>query len=129
MGKRICVCGRPRDERGCSRCDRHKNKRRDEKKLRHTAYSLPGWSKYSRDFRFRHPLCAHCGVFCAPGGDPKSCVDHIVPFESAEDLKFWDTMNHQTLCWGCHFKKTSMESKGQYAYIARDLKARRSLDA
>ena len=128
MAKTVCVCGRVKEGNLCARCDRHKSARRQQKEYRHRAYKLPGWSKYSREFRFRHPLCSHCGVFCAPGGDPKSCVDHIVPFDSADDLKFWDTLNHQTLCWGCHIKKTAMESKGQYPFVARDLKARRNLD-
>ena len=50
-----------------------------------------------------HPLCA----FCQAEGKvvPATVVDHIIPHRGDQRL-FWDQTNWESLCKGCHDKKT-----------------------
>jgi len=64
-------------------------------------YHTPRWTKLSRAWRERHPLCAEClrhGRY-----SPAECVDHIVPFPICKD--FFDTSNLQSLCNHCNMIK------------------------
>lgn len=68
------------------------------------------WSKYSKQYRVEHPLCVMCkakGILTLA-----ECVDHIEPVNGADDPKFWDESNHQSLCHSCHSEKTAKEDGG-----------------
>lgn len=40
-----------------------------------------------------------------------SCTDHITPHHGDWKL-FWERRNHQSLCDGCHSRKTATEDGG-----------------
>lgn len=64
-------------------------------------YHTPRWTRLSRAFRVRHPLCAECqrnGKLV-----PSTCVDHIIPFPMCVD--FFDETNLQALCNECNMLK------------------------
>jgi 5-methylcytosine-specific restriction protein A len=70
------------------------------------------WQKYSAARLLRHPLCVdpdkrHKDVYVAA-----ALTDHIVPVSGPEDSKFWESDNHQSLCWSCHSYKTAKEDGG-----------------
>lgn len=97
-------------------CEGHRvSRQRADQKRRGTAsergYTYQ-WSKASRVYRMKHPLCARClsrGVTRVA-----RCVDHIKPWQSGtteEERRrlFWDEANWQSLCWRCHSQKTYEE--------------------
>ena len=97
-------------------CEAHKAKaeakprrRRDERSSASSRGYTYRWREYSKRFLKAHPLCEQCkreGRLT-----PAECVDHIIPAAVRSDL-FWDSDNHQALCWACHSKKTAREDGG-----------------
>ena len=65
------------------------------------------WTKVSRAFRERHPLCAECfrhGILKAA-----EVTDHIVPWPVCGD--FWDSTNYQALCADCNAAKGNRDKR------------------
>ena len=74
------------------------------------------WSKFSKAYRFRHPLCVdpfglHKGRLV-----PAECVDHITPLEGGGGM--YDEANLQPLCASCHSTKTASEDGGYGAPLS-----------
>jgi 5-methylcytosine-specific restriction protein A len=79
------------------------------------------WTAYRDQFRARYPLCGMrppgapgtADSQCAAEGrpEPMFVVDHIVPVQGAQDLRFYDETNHQALCERCHNRKRQRESR------------------
>lgn len=70
-------------------------------------YHTARWTKESKSFRARHPLCEACerkGVVAA-----SEVVDHIVPFPVCPD--FWDSRNWQALCKKHNAEKGNKDKK------------------
>ncbi len=63
------------------------------------------WRKARAAYLRRHPLC----VECQKEGKltPATVVDHIIPHRGDSKL-FWDESNWQSLCKGCHDRKTGL---------------------
>ena len=59
------------------------------------------WQKVRYSYLVSHPLCAICK-------EAATVVDHIIPHRGDGSL-FWDYDNWQSLCKGCHDKKTLSE--------------------
>lgn len=49
---------------------------------------------------------------CLPKLTAAQCVDHIKAISGKDDPLFWETANHQSLCWTCHSIKTGTEDRG-----------------
>lgn len=77
------------------------------------------WTKLSRAFRERHPLCAECEK--QGRITPSQVVDHIIPAEVCDD--FWDETNWQALCRKCNAEKGRRLDK---KIIARHKRAARN---
>ena len=64
-------------------------------------YHSSRWTRLSKAFRERHPLCAECekkGIV-----KEAECVDHIIPWPVCKD--FFDPGNLQSLCAECNMLK------------------------
>jgi 5-methylcytosine-specific restriction protein A len=83
---------------------RAKGKRYDDRhKGRATLYNSTAWRSARAAHLATHPTCQQCRKEgrTTSGKD----VDHIIPHRG--DLaRFWDRGNWQTLCKGCHTRKT-----------------------
>lgn len=69
------------------------------------------WQKYRAWYLSQHPLCVYCqakGIVRAA-----TVVDHIEPHKG-DERKFWNEANHQSLCAGCHNRKTASEDMGSW---------------
>jgi 5-methylcytosine-specific restriction protein A len=83
------------------------------------------WRAYRDQFRARYPLCGMAppgaprttDSRCAAEGrlSPMYVVDHIVPVTGAQDVRFYDETNHQSLCERCHNAKRQREARGVVA--------------
>ena len=70
-------------------------------------YSSPTWRRLRQSILVRDAwICAACGT---PAGQSAN-VDHITPHAGNWDL-FTEPTNLQTLCHGCHSRKTLKEQK------------------
>ena len=75
------------------------------------------WQIYRKRFLAANPLC----VYCLEKGQVTAAnvVDHIIPHKGDQVL-FWDTENHQSLCTPCHSSVKQREensNKNPYAYV------------
>lgn len=64
-------------------------------------YHTSRWTKESRAFRMKYPLCKICesrGII-----QESEVVDHIIPVPICKD--FWDKTNWQALCNKCNIEK------------------------
>ena len=90
-------------------CPEHKPRRaeRRESEQWHSLYSLPVWKYDLRPSQLlREPFCRSC---TAQGKRVRATVaDHIVPHRGDMSL-FTDRNNLQSLCEGCHNRKTAKE--------------------
>lgn len=87
-------------------CDKHKPPPRvyDDKRQSAARRGYGSkWRKYAHFFLAKHPYCNICGGLA-------QCVDHITPHKGDKQL-FWDTENHQALCFSCHSRKTQTSDK------------------
>ena len=126
---RICTkCGGIRSDTECPRCGVKGNENRG---TAHSRGYTSEWAKYSREFRLKWPLCAHCErvdrVTAIAPGDGKGQVDHIIRPPHKGHKLFWEVGNHQGLCLECHGAKTEAEEKGLYSsdQVRRDQEQRR----
>ena len=81
------------------------------------------WSKFSRQFRLRHPFCGDRPHGLPPTGDSvcqrdgiemaAALVDHIVPITGPNDARKYDDTNLASLCAVCHNIKRQRESMAQ----------------
>jgi len=100
--------------RGRGRCEAHKHleveaqasRWREADAARPTSHERgydSRWSRASKGFLMKHPLCAICDrrqrVTAA------TLVDHIIPHRGDKAL-FWDRSNWQSACKPCHDAKT-----------------------
>jgi 5-methylcytosine-specific restriction endonuclease McrA len=69
-------------------------------------YYTPRWRRLRKLKLTEDPLCAHC---LTP--TPATQVDHKKPIEQGGDPWEWD--NLQSLCAGCHSRKTKSTDKGK----------------
>lgn len=67
------------------------------------------WQLYTKSFKVTHPLCRPCEQ--AGRVSATEAVDHIEPVTGPDDPLFWDTSNHQPICWSCHSSKTGKEGR------------------
>ena len=67
-------------------------------------YTSRTWRPFRDAQLRREPLCRACGQ--AGRLTPATDVDHIVPVQSSSDPRFYDITNLQSLCHGCHSRKT-----------------------
>lgn len=77
----------------CDDCaaDKKAERQRSESDPR---YHTAAWTKYTRWFKRRNPICSRCGR------NQTKIVHHIVAVTDGGD--FWDTENHDGLCFDCH---------------------------
>lgn len=66
-------------------------------------YHTHRWTKFSRWYRTRFPLCKLCGR-------RSEVVDHIVPAR-LDEFDWYDLNNLQPLCHACHNRKRATEDK------------------
>ena len=78
-----------------------KNRPRVEKRS-DARYHTARWTRFSRWFRKKHPLCS-CGR-------RSEVVDHIVPAR-LEKFDFYDLSNLAPMCHRCHNRKRATEDK------------------
>lgn len=69
------------------------------------------WQKYADNYLRKHPLCVRCQA--VGRSEIARAVDHVTPVSGADDRRFWDTTNHQGLCFSCHAVKTNTEDRGK----------------
>ena len=92
-------------------CPQHKPKRTgdrsEEAKSWHWMYGTEEWKKNLRPQQLlEHPFCAECG---RQGLRVRATdVDHVVDHKGSWAL-FTDRSNLQSLCHGCHSRKTATE--------------------
>lgn len=70
-------------------------------------YHMARWTRESKVFREKHPLCARCleqGLLV-----PSEVVDHIIPVAVYPD--FWDKTNWQALCRKCNIEKGNKDKR------------------
>jgi len=78
-----------------------------EPKVVDPLYNNRAWRRTRAAHLAEHPLCVHC---LADGvTQPARVVDHIDPHRG-DRRKFWDGANLQSLCQGCHNRKTIRET-------------------
>ena len=77
-----------------------------------SVYHSMDWRKHSKQYRLDNPKCVGCGA-------KARCVDHIIPVRIGGS--FWDIRNHQSLCNGCHAKKSSDESRDIYINSVKNI--------
>ncbi len=65
-------------------------------------YHTGAWQRLRREVLQSSPTCAFCGAVA-------NTVDHIIPIASRYDLRA-EPGNLQSLCHGCHNRKTARES-------------------
>jgi len=65
------------------------------------------WQQARTGWLRKHPLCERC----RPAVVIATVVDHIQPHRGDKEL-FWDRDNWQSLCKGCHDRKTATEDGG-----------------
>ena len=88
-------------------CEKHKKLGEYPSGDYHHLYESQRWIRYRKLFIAQHPLCVKCK---AEGRIvPADVVDHIMPHKGDRDF-FWNTDNHQALCYSCHRIKTAQES-------------------
>lgn len=75
-----------------------------------TFYHSKRWTRTSRNYRSKHPLCVEC---LKQGRYTKAqVVDHIIPIRTLEGWqKRWDENNYQSLCIACHNRKTKEDQE------------------
>lgn len=72
------------------------------------------WRAARKKFLKEHPFCVKCQE--ENRLTKATVVDHVVPHRGDEKL-FWDKSNWQSLCKGCHDKKTMTEDRwAKYCY-------------
>lgn len=73
-------------------------------------YHSQRWTKLSRSYRSKHPLCVEC---LKHGRYVKAqVVDHIEPIRTAKGWSNrWNENNFQSLCIACHNRKTEDDKK------------------
>lgn len=70
-------------------------------------YRTPKWRRVSKAKRKLNPLCEHC---LAMGiSRMAQLVDHIIEIEDGGPM--WQLENLQSLCNGCHNRKTGQEKR------------------
>lgn len=72
----------------------------------HDLYHTARWTRGSREFRRRFPLCVKCqqeGIIT-----PTEVVDHVIPFPLCD---FWDKTNWQPLCRKHNIEKGNKDKR------------------
>lgn len=73
-------------------------------------YHSKRWTKMSRAYRAKNPLCVEClkhGKYVHA-----RVVDHIMPIRTEKGWENrWNEDNFQSLCYQCHLKKTKLDQK------------------
>lgn len=83
-------------------------------------YHSKRWTRVSRNYRSKHPLCVEC---LKDGRYIKAqVVDHIIPIRTEQGWsKRWDESNYQSLCIACHNRKTREDlSKYHFKPVAEE---------
>ena len=70
------------------------------------------WSRMSKAYRLKHPLCVYC--LQVDRITAAEVVDHIEPHNGDVGL-FWDQGNWQSLCKACHDSVKAKEEARGYA--------------
>ena len=65
------------------------------------------WTKFSRLFRQRNPLCVVCG-------NAAEVTDHVLPAALIAEADFYKEDNLQSLCHKCHNRKRATEDKERH---------------
>jgi 5-methylcytosine-specific restriction enzyme A len=71
-------------------------------------YNSPAWKKIRDQRRRENPICQECerkGII-----RPMNVVDHIIPIDEDPALALYYD-NTQSLCTGCHVRKTNNDKK------------------
>lgn len=98
----IRMCAEPRCPNEAAyrgRCRTHARSWERQTHRNKSFYNSARWRNTRRRQLFDHPLC-QCGAIATD-------VDHVVPIEKGGDLWAWS--NLQSLCAGCHGRKTRRE--------------------
>ena len=95
----------PRRMRTTSRCGRP-----DCPDRPHRPHNRRDWRRIARSWLLAHPLCERCRAHGR--ARPAEHVDHIIPIRHAPERMF-DPANFQSLCHGCHSRKTAAERRGR----------------
>lgn len=126
--KACAGCGAATTKGRCPGCSsqHRKGKDVDQKTANARGYTYR-WQQYRRSWLDKHPFCgerkdgtrsAQHSICTAEGRATRpNVVDHIVPHREDQVL-FWDTLNHQSLCEPCHNRKTATEDGGFLKKIA-----------
>lgn len=72
----------------------------------HDLYHTARWTRESREFRKKYPLCVKCqqeGIIT-----PVEVVDHVIPFPLCD---FWDKTNWQSLCRKHNIEKGNKDKR------------------
>lgn len=72
-------------------------------------YSTYKWKKLRKQYATANPLCEHCLRFDIL--EPVAVVDHIKEISDGGEPYEWD--NLQSLCHGCHSRKTASEKRAR----------------
>ena len=117
MAKRPCArpgCAELVDRGGfCAGCA-PRNPKALREKLRGSAAARGygrRWQKTSAAWLVSHPLCVDPYGLHGERPERATLTDHIVPRKGDMDV-FWDSGNWQSLCSGCHSRKTAEEDGG-----------------
>ena len=105
---------------GCGQtmpCPRHSRRRTEQKSFRERGYSSR-WTRLSRQHLARFPCCGDrapgapetTDSICRAEGRvvQANVTDHIAPHRGDHAL-MWSPLNHQSLCFSCHGKKSRRE--------------------
>jgi 5-methylcytosine-specific restriction enzyme A len=97
-------------------CERHTSSSEEEKRQAHrhykrerrdkreqAFYSSSDWLRLSAYKRMKSPLCEHCLMY--DKAIPVKEIDHIIEIKDDWSLRLTYS-NLQSLCRGCHIKKT-----------------------
>jgi 5-methylcytosine-specific restriction protein A len=111
-----CRCGKtiPLGDKACEECAA--KPKRDHSYDKHRGNSnqrgyTARWQRYRLKYLRLNPLCVEClksGMIT-----PATVVDHIKPHKGNQ-LLFWDTKNHQSMCKHHHDMKTASEDMGSW---------------
>ena len=90
------------------RCVEHQREVRQQQDSQRGTRTARGysnrWGRYRLHYLKANPLCVRC--LKDERYTSAIIVDHIIPIQGESDVLFWPASNHQSLCHGCHNRKT-----------------------